>query len=1289
MVGRRVALLVATDRYRDTGLSRLAAPASDARQLAAVLRDIRIAGFEVTTLYNKPHYVVGRAIGDFYRGRRGNDLTLLYFTGHGVKDEDGQLYLAMTDTDRENLPFTGVPSEQIRAAMEGSRSRQKVLVLDCCYAGAFPVGLGIKGAPSVHALEQLGGRGCVVLTSSDAMQLSFEGNQWTETGPASLRSGPSSLFTRFLIEGLRTGKADLDGDGDITLDELYSYVHDRVIDEQPLQRPKKKEDIEGRIRFAQNIYWTVPSRISDAVNSPYPPGKLSALEELRSLHYRGNVIVKQRVLETVRLLAEDDSKSVSGAASQFLSELILQEERRKAEEAARREAEEAARRQAEETAQREAEEAARRQAEETAQREAEEAARRQAEETAQREAEEAARRQAEETAQREAEEAARRQAEETARRQAEEAARRQAEETARRQAEEAAQREAEETARRQAEEAAQREAEETARRQAEEAAQREAEEAARRQAEEAAQREAEEAARRQAEETAQREAEEAARRQAEEAVRRQAEETARRQAEEAAQREAEETARRQAEEAAQREAEETARRQAEEAAQREAEEAARRQAEEAAQREAEEAARRQAEAVPAAVRPDEPAGEPDLLTAAAGTDVLAPVQPGLPDPGPATALVEPQPAGTLPAEIPPPRAGPSEPPTVGTIEPAPGGGLPDEDGGTPSPAVAAVAGYGMPAAAATAATDHPLASTLETAARSGDSTGELGRLTVPVSGGDGAPPVQRPPRRRGPVTAWIRRHRLPVFALACAAVATAVTLPFISPSRPSSAGPSNSSPASHSSGPSNSSGPLATGTGLVSLGNLSENPTPVDVYLYRSGDSSPQFVEHDVVYGTILPYQQVSAGAYSVKMRAAGSSASSNPVWSISLTVQAGGAYTVAPLRASAQQGQLKVIDDNLTTPNGKSFVRVIQADLNEGQVTFHCSCAAGAPGNITTDAAPGTVSPQAPIPAGTWTMTATGPTGTASLPVTLTSGTVHTEIVIAKPGGGLEIINVVNAVPSYRRVFVDLPFKGPSVLIPSVAFSPSGATLAIASERVCLWNIAATRCTSTFGNATAYSLAFSPDGKTLAVAATSSGTYLRNVATSSQTAPFIDPNGTGAYSVAFSPDGQTLAVGDFNGRTYLWNIATRKVLFTLGNSGSKDVMSVAFSPDGKLLVAGDDNGHTYVWQVATGKLMAILPDPDSTGVISVACSRDDTTMATGDNNGRIYIWNVDTDKLITTLPDPDGTEINSLAFSANGKTLATGDQNGSVFLWYMSLSAAADAAGFDRGEHRVPVKLA
>ncbi len=183
-----------------------------------------------------------------------------------------------------------------------------------------------------------------------------------------------------------------------------------------------------------------------------------------------------------------------------------------------------------------------------------------------------------------------------------------------------------------------------------------------------------------------------------------------------------------------------------------------------------------------------------------------------------------------------------------------------------------------------------------------------------------------------------------MLALVCAILAAAITIPFIS------SGPSASS------GRSASSGPAAASTGFVSLGNLSENPTPVDIYLYSSGASSSQFVQHSVAYGTILPYRAVNAGAYSVKMRAAGSSASSNPVWSVSLTVKAGGTYTVVPLRSSAQQGQLKVIDNNLTTPKGKSFVRVIQAAVNQQQVTFHCSCAPGDPGNITTDAAPGTV---------------------------------------------------------------------------------------------------------------------------------------------------------------------------------------------------------------------------------------------------------------------------------------------------------------------------------------------
>jgi Caspase domain len=370
--GRRVALLIATDRYLDTGLSKLAAPANDAKRLAAVLRRADIAGFEVKVLHNRRHHVVGMAIGDFYRDRRREDLTLLYFTGHGIKDDYGQLYLAMTDTKRDNLQFTGLQGEHIRVAMEECRSRQNVLVLDCCYAGAFPAGRGVKGDMAVHTTEQLGGRGCVVLTSSDATQYSFEGNQLTQTGSPSFQAGSSSLFTRFLIEGLKTGQADLNGDGDITLDELYSYVHDHVTAEQPQQHPKKKDDVEGRIMVAQNRYWTLPSHINDAINGPYLPSKLAALQELSRRYSRGNAIVQQRVLEKIYKLADDDSKQVSGAAHQFLSSLIQEKEaKRDAEAQAKRDAEAQAKRDAEAQAKRDAEAQAKRDAEAQAKRDAE------------------------------------------------------------------------------------------------------------------------------------------------------------------------------------------------------------------------------------------------------------------------------------------------------------------------------------------------------------------------------------------------------------------------------------------------------------------------------------------------------------------------------------------------------------------------------------------------------------------------------------------------------------------------------------------------------------------------------------------------------------------------------------------------------------------------------------------------------------------------------------------------------------------------------------------------------
>jgi hypothetical protein len=120
-----------------------------------------------------------------------------------------------------------------------------------------------------------------------------------------------------------------------------------------------------------------------------------------------------------------------------------------------------------------------------------------------------------------------------------------------------------------------------------------------------------------------------------------------------------------------------------------------------------------------------------------------------------------------------------------------------------------------------------------------------------------------------------------------------------------------------------------TGTGWIRLAHLSPAASPVDVYLYSFGDSSAHIMLHHVAYGTVSPYEAVTAGDYSVAMRPAGAPATSQPVLSTSVTIVAGHAYTVTGV--SPRSGlRLQVMSDDLTTPAGKALVRVIQASLKQ-----------------------------------------------------------------------------------------------------------------------------------------------------------------------------------------------------------------------------------------------------------------------------------------------------------------------------------------------------------------------
>jgi hypothetical protein len=194
-----------------------------------------------------------------------------------------------------------------------------------------------------------------------------------------------------------------------------------------------------------------------------------------------------------------------------------------------------------------------------------------------------------------------------------------------------------------------------------------------------------------------------------------------------------------------------------------------------------------------------------------------------------------------------------------------------------------------------------------------------------------------------------------------------------------------------------------TGTGWIRLAHLSPNTPAVDVYLYSFDNSTAMIVLHHVAYGTVSPYESVQAGDYSVAMRAAGASATSQPVLSTSVTVAAGHAYTVAGMGPESGL-RLQVLDDKLSAAPGQAEVRVIQASLKQQMVTVTLGSTTLASGLKFAS-----VSAYQPVSPGTQTVTVSAGGTDANSSVTLAAGTVHT-LVVLDGASGLEVVNLEDA---------------------------------------------------------------------------------------------------------------------------------------------------------------------------------------------------------------------------------------------------------------------------------------
>jgi hypothetical protein len=284
------------------------------------LSDSRIGDFRVTACLNATCQTWREQIEELFADASREESLLLYISGHAIKDRDGRLYFAASDTRLNRLIATGVASTLIQDASNNSRSQRIAMIFDTCFSGAFAKGVQIKAdSRSLNAGEYFQeGAGKVIITASDALQYALAGD--SIDGGATVAP---SVFSKHLIEGLRTGEADTDEDGQITTEDLFQYVSRALSRDGAQQRPQRWSfGVTHDFVIATNPSpkpGKLPSAVAELISDERSAVRLIAVDRLKAFLASNNVplaLAARRALEELR---ENDSRAVAAAASAALA----------------------------------------------------------------------------------------------------------------------------------------------------------------------------------------------------------------------------------------------------------------------------------------------------------------------------------------------------------------------------------------------------------------------------------------------------------------------------------------------------------------------------------------------------------------------------------------------------------------------------------------------------------------------------------------------------------------------------------------------------------------------------------------------------------------------------------------------------------------------------------------------------------------------------------------------------------------------------------------------------------
>lgn len=142
-----------------------------------------------------------------------------YFSGHGAPNPStGEPYLVPYDGDPKAFGTTAIKLADVLKSLSETKAADVVAIVDSCFSGAGGRSVLPPGArPLVRVKDMQAPARLVLFSGATGAEIS---------GPD--KDGSGGLFSRFVADGLGKGLADINGDGDISVQELSEWVGPRV-----------------------------------------------------------------------------------------------------------------------------------------------------------------------------------------------------------------------------------------------------------------------------------------------------------------------------------------------------------------------------------------------------------------------------------------------------------------------------------------------------------------------------------------------------------------------------------------------------------------------------------------------------------------------------------------------------------------------------------------------------------------------------------------------------------------------------------------------------------------------------------------------------------------------------------------------------------------------------------------------------------------------------------------------------------------------------------------------------